>query len=107
MVRRLAYTRAAEGASSLDKPIQLWSGSLASRGRQPGAAVSTWFFFASKFFISFLFSRLFPEEEVGGQEGGENYGDYAVHGEESGIEAREIVGLDEGMFVEEEKNDGE
>ncbi len=61
-------------------------------------------FCVHKFFISL---RLFFQEEVGGQECGEDYGDYAVHGEEGGVEAGEIVGLDEGMFVEKKKNDGE
>ena len=55
----------------------------------------------------FFISRLFPEEEVGGQESGENYGDYAIHGEESSVEAGEIVGLYEGVFVEKKKDDGE
>jgi len=53
------------------------------------------------------FVPLFLEEEVGREEGGEDYGDYAVHGEEGGVEAGEVVGLDKGMFVEEKKNDGE
>ena len=43
---------------------------------------------------------LLSEEEVGGYEEGEDYGDDSVHGEEGGVEAREVVGLDQGMFVE-------
>ncbi len=50
---------------------------------------------------------LFSEEEVCGYEQGEDYGDYAVHGEEGGVEFGEIVGLDEGMFVEQEERDGD
>jgi hypothetical protein len=50
---------------------------------------------------------LFFQKKIGGEEGGEDYGDYAVHGEEGGVEAGEIVGLDEGMFVEKKKHNGE
>ncbi len=50
---------------------------------------------------------LLSEEEIRGDKEGEDYGDYAVHGEEGGVEFGEIVGLDEGMFVEQEERDGD
>ncbi len=50
---------------------------------------------------------LLSEEEIGGYEEGEDYGDYTVHGEESVVETGEIVGLDEGMLVEQEQHDGD
>ena len=55
-----------------------------------------------------VFSRptLFSEEEVGGYEEGEDYRDYAVHGEERGVEFGEVVGLDERVFVEKEQGYG-
>ena len=56
---------------------------------------------------SLFVSGLFFQEEVGSEEGGEDYGDYAVHGEEGGVKAGKIVGLDERVFVEKKKDDGE
>jgi hypothetical protein len=53
------------------------------------------------------FRFLFSQENICGQEGGEDYGDYAVHGEEGGVEFGEVVGFDEGMFVEQEDGYGD
>src|SRR5580658_719144 len=53
--------------------------------------------------LSFL---LLSQEDVCGYEEGEDYGDYAVHGEEGGVQAGEIVRLDQRMFVEQEQEDG-
>ena len=44
-------------------------------------------------------------KNVGGEEGEEYHGNNSVHGEEGGVETGEIIGLDEGMFVEQEQRD--
>ncbi len=46
---------------------------------------------------------LFSQEQVCGYECGENYGDYAVHGEECGVEFAEVAGRHEGVFVGQEQ----
>ena len=52
------------------------------------------------------FHFLFSQEDICYYEGGEDYGDYAVHGEERGVETGGIVGLHQGMFVEQQERDG-
>ena len=64
---------------------------LAVLGWTAQAAVPTWF-------------TLLPKKYVCRYEEGEEYGDYAVHGEEGGVQFGEIVGLDQGMFVEQEQH---
>jgi hypothetical protein len=49
----------------------------------------------------------FPQENIRGYECSEDYRDHAVHGEEGGVQFREIVGLYQGMFVEQEQRDGD
>lgn len=51
--------------------------------------------------------NLLSEEEVGGDEKGEYDRNDAVHGEEGSVETREVVGLDQGMFVEQKQRDGD
>src|ERR1700691_1750466 len=51
------------------------------------------------------FHFLFSQENICYYECGEDYGDYAVHGEERGVQTGEIVGLDQGMFVKQQKRD--
>ena len=46
---------------------------------------------------------LFSKKNIRSHKGGEDYGDYAVHGKESGVELGEIIGLDQRMFVEQEE----
>ena len=50
---------------------------------------------------------LLPQKYVCSHEEGEDHGDHAVHGEESGVEIGKIVWLDEGMFVEQEQRDSD
>lgn len=47
----------------------------------------------------------FFDEEVGGDGEEEDAGDDAVHGEEGGVEAGEIIGRDEAVLVEEQRGD--
>ena len=51
--------------------------------------------------------QLLSYQQVGGYEESEDYGDYAVHGEEGGVEFGKIVRLDEGMLVEQEQRNGD
>jgi len=53
------------------------------------------------------FRLLSSQENIGRYECGEDHGDYAVHGEEGGVEFREVVGLDQGVFVEQEDRNGD
>ncbi len=46
------------------------------------------------------------KEEGGGDEGEEDDGNDAIHGEERGVEAREVVGGDDEVFPKEERGDG-
>ena len=49
--------------------------------------------------------RLLSEEEVCGDEEGEDHRNYAIHREKSGVEFTEIVGFYERVFVEQEQHD--
>lgn len=49
--------------------------------------------------------RLLSEQEICGYEEGEDYRNYAVHREKSGVEFTEIVGFYERVFVEQEQHD--
>jgi len=50
------------------------------------------------------YSRV-SQQQISRYEKGEGYGDYAVRGEESGVEAGKVVGLDERMLVEQQQHD--
>lgn len=77
--------------------------SCSSRGgKSPAARSSTLLRSHSLLLIHLSFS----EPQIPSYKEGEDYRDYAVHREEGGIEAGEIVGLHERMFVEEQQADG-
>jgi hypothetical protein len=54
-----------------------------------------------------LCGRLFSQQQVGGYENEEDYRDYAVHGEEGGVQFAEIVGGDQRVLVSEQQGDSD
>src|SRR5581483_11007565 len=76
-----------------------WNPTSANRGQMmghPAEAVGVSCFGA----LRFRCSAAVAEEEVGGDEGEEDDGDDAVHGEEGGVEAGEVTGGDEQVLPE-------
>ena len=49
-----------------------------------------------------------PQQQVGGDEDEENYGDNSIHGKEGGVELAQIIFRNQGMLVSEQSaNDGD
>src|SRR5580658_2896293 len=86
---------------SLTTVVKMWLAAHAGQPRRLSPHGSFPLGFSAS--LSFL---LLSQEDVCGYEEGEDYGDYAVHGEEGGVQAGEIVRLDQRMFVEQEQEDG-
>jgi hypothetical protein len=49
-------------------------------------------------------SSLLSKKQISRNEEDEHYGDHSIHSEKGGVETGEIVGLDQGMFIEQEQH---